>query len=126
MRYLGVLCLMLIASATYAAKAQDNAVLERGEAVVTCCSGTKPADPPASAADPLGEAFIDRDDASAQILRLEPGVPPARQLISAAPVFRVEARDVGQVFLAAARSTRHQPSRSTREFDREAPLLRSK
>src|ERR1041384_5443223 len=40
MRCLGLLCLMLIAIATSEAKAQDNRILKRGDAVVTGFSGT--------------------------------------------------------------------------------------
>jgi len=98
MRYLGLLCLVLIAFATSQAKAQDNAILARGDAVVTGFSGTKPAEPPPAAGNPIDETFIDLDGASARIMRLAPGAPPAGQLITAPTVLQVKARDVGQVF----------------------------
>ena len=98
MRCLVLLCLLLVAFAADPARAQDNAVFARGEAVVTGFSGTKPAVPPAGADDPFDEVFIDIDGASAQILRLEPGAPPAGQLVATPPTFRVRAGEVGQVF----------------------------
>src|SRR5262245_22583773 len=98
MRCLGLLCLVLIAFVTSEAKAQDNRVFTRGEAVVTGFSGVKPADRSAVAGNPLDQTFIDLDGASARILRLEPGAPPAGQLIVAPSVLQVKARDVGQVF----------------------------
>src|SRR5262245_9438054 len=93
MRCLGLLCLMLIGFVTSGAKAED-AILTRGEAVVTGFSGTKSA----VAGNPLDETFIDLDGASARILKLEPGAPPAGQRITAPSVLQVKARDVGQVF----------------------------
>ncbi|WP_119391985.1 hypothetical protein [Taklimakanibacter lacteus] len=101
MRYLGLLLVLLAAFATSAADAQDNAILTRGEAVVTGFSGTKPADPPPAAGNALDETFIDPDGASAQILKLEPGAPPQGQLVTAPPVLSVKARDVGQLFAVA-------------------------
>src|SRR5262245_61551245 len=93
-RCLRVLCLVLAAFVTSVANAEDNALLARGEAVVTGFSGTKSA----VAGNPVDETFIDFDGASARILKLEPGSPPAGQLISAPSVLQVKARDVGQVF----------------------------
>ncbi|WP_119272768.1 DUF11 domain-containing protein [Taklimakanibacter deserti] len=98
MRYLGLLGLVLIAFATSQANAQDNAVFTRGDAVVTGFSGTKPADPPPASGNPIDETFIDLDGASARIMRLAPGAPPAGQLITAPSVLQVKARDAGQVF----------------------------
>jgi hypothetical protein len=60
---------MLIAIATSEAKAQDNRILERGDAVVTGFSGTT--------GNPLDQTFIDLDGASARVLRLVPGAPPS-------------------------------------------------
>ncbi|MGE3876654.1 MAG: hypothetical protein AB7F74_27170, partial [Parvibaculaceae bacterium] len=94
MRYLGLLCLVLIALLPFQAKAQDSAIFTRGEAVVTGFSGAKPA----AAGNPVDETFIDLDGASVRILKLEPGAPPAGQLITAPSVLEVKARDVGQVF----------------------------
>jgi hypothetical protein len=94
MRYLGLLLLLVAALVSSAAQAQDNAVLTRGEAVVTGFSGT-------TAGDPLDETFVDPDGTSAQILRLEPGALPQGQIIAAPPVLKVKARDVGQVFAIA-------------------------
>src|SRR4029079_10841046 len=90
MRCLGLLCLTLIAIATSEAKAQDNRILERGDAVVTGFSG--------ATGNPLDQTFIDLDGASARVLRLDPGAPPSGQLIAAPSVLQVKARDVGQVF----------------------------
>src|SRR4029450_10467371 len=94
MRCLGLLCLVLVAFATSEAKAQDNRVFARGDAVVTGFSGTKSA----VSGNPVDQTFIDLDGASARILKLEPGAPAAGQLINAPPVLQVKARDVGQVF----------------------------
>jgi len=98
MRYLGLLLVLVVSLAASLANAQDAALLTRGEAVVTGFSGTKPADPPPAAGDPVDETFIDLDGASAQILKLEPGAPPTGQLITAPSALKVKARDVGQVF----------------------------
>ena len=97
MRYLGLLCLVLAAFAVSAARAQDNTVFARGDAVVTGFSGTKSADPSA-AGNPLDETFIDLEGASARIFRLEPAAPASGQLITPPSVLQVKARDAGQVF----------------------------
>jgi hypothetical protein len=78
----------------------QETILNRGDLIVTGFAGVKPADAPLpQGASPLDEFFIDLDAASAQILSLAaPGGAPEGQLISAPSVFRIKARDVGQVF----------------------------
>src|SRR5262245_36773030 len=94
MRCLGLLCLVLIVLGASEAKAQDERIFTRGNAVVTGFSGTKSA----ISGNPVDQTFIDPDGGSARILRLEPGAPPSGQLITAPSSFQVKARDVGQVF----------------------------
>ena len=53
MRYLGLLLVLVVSLAASLANAQDAALVTRGEAVVTGFSGTKPADPPPAAGDPV-------------------------------------------------------------------------
>ena len=84
------------------ARAQD-AVLARGDAIVTGFAGIKPADAPLKpGANPLDEFFIDLNGPSAQILSLAaPGGAPSGQLISAPAKLQIKASQVGQVFAAA-------------------------
>ncbi len=75
-----------------AVMAQD-AVLDRGDAVVTGFSGTKP--------DASETPFVDLDGASMRVLPLKPDAPASGQLIDSAAKLQIRARDVGQVFAIA-------------------------
>jgi hypothetical protein len=94
---LGATLVLSAAFAAFPIKAQDAAVFERGDAVVTGFSGTTQPDS-APTGNLLDETFIDLDGASAKIFKLESGAPPTAQVISAPPVFQIKAHDVGQVF----------------------------
>jgi hypothetical protein len=95
----GMAALLLLLAGPAPANAQ-NAVLGRGDAVVTGFSGIRPADvtiPPGG--NPLDEFFIDLDGASAQIQSLGAlGQPPQGQLVIAPSKLHIKARQVGQVF----------------------------
>jgi hypothetical protein len=82
----------------FAANAQPQAIMAPGDAIITGFSGVAPAFPPFPSGDPLDETFIDLNGSSMQIQRLQPGGPPAGQLIASPTVFAAPARDVGQVF----------------------------
>jgi hypothetical protein len=98
----GIAALLLLAVNMPAAQAQ-NAVLGRGDAVVTGFSGIKPADVPVPpGANPLDEFFIDPDGVSAQILSLDAfGQPPQGQLVATPPKLQLKAGQVGQIFAIA-------------------------
>ncbi len=93
--------LILFLIASFAPARAQNAVLGRGDAVVTGFSGIKPGEAPlAPGANPLDEFFIDLDGPSAQILSLAaPGQPG--QLASLPAKLQIKARQVGQVFAIA-------------------------
>ncbi|MHA1159060.1 MAG: hypothetical protein ACTSP2_10020, partial [Alphaproteobacteria bacterium] len=81
-----------------ALQAQIPGIYSPGDAVVTGFSGVGPAFPPFPSGNPLDETFIDLDGASMRIQRIQPGAPPAGQLVPSPTIFAAPARTVGQVF----------------------------
>ena len=94
--------MLFLAAPLSQARAQD-AVLSRGDAVVTGFSGVKPSSVPLKpGTNPLDEFFIDPNGPSAQILSLNvPGGAPSGQLISAPAKLQLKASQIGQVFATA-------------------------
>lgn len=95
----GLLGASVLALAVACPASAQDAVLHRGDAVVTGFSGTLPAAP--GDGDQLDETFIDLDGASMQVQPLQSDSPPAGQLLTTPPAFKVKARDAGQVFAIA-------------------------
>lgn len=95
----GLVSASFLAAGVASASAQE-AVLDRGDSVVTGFSGIRPSDKPLPpGANPLDHFFIDLDGASAQILSMTGlGGRPAGQVVSPAAKRQIKASDVGQVF----------------------------
>jgi len=74
----------------------QEAVVQRGDGIVTGFSGTVGAGAPDG--DPADEVFIDSEGPALQILPLRADAPPIGQLLPSNPTLRVKARDIGQVF----------------------------
>ncbi len=103
LHFLACMAALLLLLAGPAPANAQNAVLGRGDAVVTGFSGIRPADvtiPPGG--NPLDEFFIDPDGASAQIQSLGAlGQPPQGQVVTAPSKLHIKAQQVGQVFAIA-------------------------
>jgi hypothetical protein len=76
----------------------QSGVFQKGDAVVSGFSGVTVGSGLPAGADPLDFSFIDLNGTSAEILNVQPHGPPQGQLLSAAPVLQIKAKDVGQVF----------------------------
>jgi len=99
---LGVVLFALLAAGVANANAQE-AMLARGDAVVTGYSGVKPLDTPVpNGANPLDYFVIDLNGPSAEILSLSSlGDGPHGQLVPAPVKRQITAGEVGQVFAVA-------------------------
>ncbi|MGI9477796.1 MAG: hypothetical protein ACR2PI_13930, partial [Hyphomicrobiaceae bacterium] len=95
----GLVSASVIAGGAASAGAQE-AILDRGDSVVTGFSGIRPSEKPLPpGANPLDHFFIDLDGASAQILSMTGlGGRPSGQVVSPAAKRQIKAGDVGQVF----------------------------
>ena len=94
-----VLVPALVSIAFSAARAEETAVMRRGDAAVTAFSGAKTAADVPSKVHPLDVTFIDTEAPSLQVFDLTKlGGPPAGQLADAPAKLKVKAGDIGQVF----------------------------
>ena len=86
-------------AATTTAHAQDRAIVQRGDAVVTGFAGTVPPSESPTDVHPLDRTFIDLQGLTAQIFDLSNlGGGPAGQLADAPVKFRAKASEIGHVF----------------------------
>ena len=82
-----------------AAKAEDTAILRRGDAAVTAFSGTKQIGDVPPGLTPVDVTFIDLDGATLQIFDVAaPGAAPEGQVLDAPVKFKATAGEIGQVF----------------------------
>ena len=82
-----------------AAKAEDAAILRRGDAAVTAFSGAKQIGDVPPGLTPVDVTFIDRDGATLKIFDLAvPGAALEGQVLDAPVKFKATAGEIGQVF----------------------------
>ena len=80
-------------------RADEAAVIKRGDAVVTGFSGTKTDKDVPATVHPLDRTFIDLEGSSAQIFDLSVlGSGPRGQVADVPPKLQIKGKDVGQVF----------------------------
>lgn len=90
------LCLTVVGA--HPASAQ-TALFQKGDAVVSGFSGVAVRESGlAPGVNPIDQAFIDSNGASAQIVRIPAAGPARGQLLPASPVLQIKAGNIGQVF----------------------------
>lgn len=100
--YTCIVALSAILTVDLAAKAQENAVMQPGDAAVTAFSGARQIGEVPPGSSPADVTFINTNGASLQVFDLSaPGAAPDGQVFTAPVKYRVNAGEIGQVFAIA-------------------------